>query len=94
MGPSRVAYLKGIYARAKAADKVSSMHVEHHGGVHLLGHAPERGAATDAEFQNRIIMRDNTLSLFVVARQPHPNPNFAPHAAARPAAAAAARRGA
>ena len=38
-------------------------------------------AATDAEFQNRIIQRDRTLNLPVVARQPHPNPNYAPHAA-------------
>ena len=38
-------------------------------------------AATDAEFQNRIILHDNTLH--VVARQPHPDPNYAPHTAAR-----------
>ena len=36
-------------------------------------------AATDAEFQNRIILHDN---LPVVAQQPHPDPNYAPHAAA------------
>ena len=30
--------------------------------------------ATDAEFQNRIILHDNTLNLHVVARQPHPDP--------------------
>ena len=35
-------------------------------------------AATDAEYQNRIILHDNTLNLPVVARQPHPDPNFAP----------------
>ena len=40
-------------------------------------------AATDAEFQNRIILHDNTLNLHVVARQPHPDPNYAPHTAAR-----------
>ena len=40
-------------------------------------------AATDAEFQNRIILHDNTLNLPVVAQQPHPDPNYAPHAAAR-----------
>ena len=39
-------------------------------------------AATDAEFQNRIILHDNTLNLHV-ARQPHPDPNCAPHTAAR-----------
>ena len=37
-------------------------------------------AATDAKFQNRIILHDNTLNLPVVAQQPHPN--YAPHAAA------------
>ena len=40
-------------------------------------------AATDAEFQNRIILHDNTLNLDVVARQPHPDHNYAPHTAAR-----------
>ena len=39
-------------------------------------------AATDAEYQNRCILHDNTLNLPVVARQPHPDPNNAPHAAA------------
>ena len=29
-------------------------------------------AATDAEYQNRIILHDSTLNLPVVARQPHP----------------------
>ena len=40
-------------------------------------------AATDAEFQNGIILHDHTLNLPVVAQQPHPDPNYAPHAAAR-----------
>ena len=31
----------------------------------------------------RIILHDNTLNLPVVARQPHPDPNYAPHTAAR-----------
>ena len=39
-------------------------------------------AATDAEYQNRIILHDNTLNLPVVARQPHPDPNYASFAAA------------
>jgi len=42
---------------------------------------------TDAEYQNRIIIHDNTLNLPVVARQPHPDPNYAPHSAARCVAA-------
>jgi len=41
-------------------------------------------AATDAEYQNRIILHDNTLNLPFVARQPHPDPNHARHVAARP----------
>ena len=32
---------------------------------------------------HRIILHDNTLNLPVVAQQPHPDPNYAPHAAAR-----------
>ena len=40
-------------------------------------------AATDAEHQNRIILHDSTLNLPVVARQPHPDPNYASFAAAR-----------
>jgi hypothetical protein len=31
--------------------------------------------ATDAEFQNRIIIRDHTMNLPVEARQVHLNPN-------------------
>ena len=45
-------------------------------------------AAADAEYQNRIILRDNTLFLPVVAQQPHPNPNYTPHTAARRVAGA------
>jgi len=40
-------------------------------------------AGTDAEYQNRILLRDSTLNLPVVARQPHPDPNLAAHTAAR-----------
>ena len=40
-------------------------------------------AATDAEFQNRIILHDNTLNFPVVAQRPHPDPKYASHAAAR-----------
>ena len=38
-------------------------------------------AATDSEFQNRIILHDKTFNLHVV--QPYPDPNYAPHTAAR-----------
>ena len=41
--------------------------------------------ATDAEYQNRIIQRDQTLNFPVVARQPHPDPNHAPYYAAHQA---------
>ena len=44
--------------------------------------------ATDAEYQDRINLHDNTLNLPVVARQPHPDPNYVPHSAARRGAAA------
>jgi len=40
------------------------------------------------EYQNRIILRDSTLNLPVLAQQPHPDPNHAPHTAARRVAAA------
>ena len=49
-------------------------------------------AATDAEYHNRIILHDNTLNLPLVARQPHPDPNYAPHSAARRVAAASGAR--
>ena len=45
-------------------------------------------AATDAKYQNRILLHDNTLNLPVVAQQPHPDPNYAPHTAARRVAGA------
>jgi len=45
------------------------------GNVHII-------AATDAKYQNRIHLRDITLNLPVVARQPHPDPSHASHTAA------------
>ncbi len=48
--------------------------------------------ATDAEFQSRIVIRDHTMDLPVVAWQPHPDPNYGPHTAPRPLAAAAPNR--
>jgi len=45
-------------------------------------------AATDAEYQNRIILHDNTLNLPIVAQQPHPETNYVPHTAARRVAGA------
>ena len=40
-------------------------------------------ASTDAEYQNYIILHDNTLNLPVVAHQPHLDPNYSQHTAAR-----------
>jgi hypothetical protein len=40
-------------------------------------------AVADAEYQNRIILHDNTLNLPVVAQQPHPDPNYAQPAVCR-----------
>ena len=50
--------------------------------------APDNRANGSAEHQNRIILHDNTLNLPVAARQPHPDPNYAPHTAARRVAGA------
>ncbi len=44
--------------------------------------------ATDAEYQNRIILHDNTLNVPVVSQQPHLDPNYAQHTAARRVASA------
>ncbi len=54
----------------------------------------ERGTCTvtGAEFQNRIIIRDHTMNLPFVARQPQPDPNHAPHTAPRPPVAKAPNR--
>jgi len=56
--------------------------VEHDGGFVVLGHALEHIVlATDAEYQNRIILHYNNLNLPVV----HPDPNYPgdSHTAAR-----------
>ena len=82
-----VAFLKHAYGRAKDADKflmsqqpalkytlVASSFWDMRLSIAC--------ADTDAEFQNRIILHDNTPNLPVVAQQPHHDPNYAPHAAA------------
>jgi hypothetical protein len=38
------------------------------------------GVHTDADYQNRIILQDNTLDIPVVVRQPYPDHKYAPHA--------------
>ena len=92
MGPSTVAFLKDVYARAKAAGKfkmtqqpdmkytLNTMVASSYWDMRLSVAC----TATDAEFQNRIIIRDHT--------QPHPNPNHAPHTAPRPPVAWAKKR--
>ena len=91
MGPSMVAFLKEVYGRAKEADEFlmsqqptlkqtwNTMMASSFWDVRLSIAC----AATDAEYQNRIILHDNTLNLPIVAQQPHPDPNYAPHTAAR-----------
>ena len=90
MGPSMVAFLKDVYGRAKGADKflMSQQPALKYSWNTMVASSfwdmrlSIACAATDAEFQNRIIRHYNTLNHHVVARQPHPDPNFAPHTAA------------
>jgi len=75
-----VAFLKHAYGQAKNADKFlmsqqpalkytwNTMMTSSFWDMRLSIAC----AATDAEFQNRIILHDNTLNLPVVAQQPHP----------------------
>ena len=95
MGPSMVAFLREVYGRAKEADKFlmsqqpPEVLVEHDGSFLVLGHALEHSMRSHGcRYQNRIILHDNTLNLPVVARQPYPDPNYTPHAAARRVAGA------
>ena len=89
MGPSMVAFLKEVYGRAKEPDKflISQQPALKHTWNTAMASSfwdmrlSIACAATDADYQNCIILQDNTLP--VVARQPHPDPNYAPHAAAR-----------
>ena len=96
MGPSMVAFLKEVYGRAKEADKflMSQQPALRYSWNTMVASSfwdmrlRIACAATDAEYQNRIIHHDNALNLPIVARQPHPDPNYAPRAAARRAAGA------
>ena len=88
MGPSMVTFLKEVYGLAKGADKflMSQQPALKYSWNTMVASSfwdmrlSIACAARDAEFQNRIILHDN---LHVVARQPHPDPNYAPHTAAR-----------
>jgi hypothetical protein len=100
MGPSMIAFLQDVYERAKEADKFdmrqqselrftwNTMVASSYWDMRLSAAC----VATDAEYQNRIIQRDQTLNFPVVARQPHPDPNHAPYYAAHQASGP--RRGA
>ncbi len=99
MSPSTVAFLKDAYARAKSAGiKMSQQPNMKYTWSTMAASSfwdmrlSVACTATDAEFQNRIIIRHRTLNLDVVARQPHPDPNHAPHTAPRPPVAAAPNR--
>ncbi len=86
-----VAFLREVYGRAKGADKfLMSQQPALRYSWNTMVASPFWDirlriacAATDVVFQNRIILHDNTLNLQVVAQQPHPDPNYALHAAAR-----------
>jgi hypothetical protein len=87
MGPSMIAFLQSVYQRTKAAGKFEMWRqsVLHYSWNTMVASSfwdmrlSVACVATDAEYQNRIIQRDRTLNFPVVARQPHPDPNFAPH---------------
>ena len=79
-----VAFLKEVYGRAKEADKflMSQQPALRYSWNKIVASSfwdmrlSIACAATDAEYQNRIILP-------VVARQPHPDPNYASFTAAR-----------
>jgi hypothetical protein len=74
------------------------VHVEHHGRVVVWDmRLSVACTATDAEFQNSIIIRDHTMNLLVVALafgygSGYTDPNHAPHTAPRPPVAGAPNR--
>ena len=94
MGPSMVVFLKEVYGRAKEADKflMSQQPALNHTWNTIVASSfwdmrlSIACAATDAEYQNRIVFNDNTLNFPVVAQQTHTDPNYA--SAARRVAAA------
>jgi len=96
MGPSMVAFLREVYGRAKEADKflMSQQPALKHSWNTIMASSfwdmrlSIACAAMDAEYQNRIILHDKTINLSVVTQQLHPDPNYAPHTAARRVAGA------
>ena len=85
-----VAFLEEVFGRVKEADKflMSQQPALKHSWNTMVASSfwnmrlSIACAATDAEYQNRSILHDNSLNLPVVAQQPHPDPNYAPHTAA------------
>ncbi len=84
-----VAFVKGVYGRAKEADKflMSQQPALKHSWNTMVASSfwdmrlSIACAATDAEYKNYILLRYKTFNLSVVARQPHPDPNHAAHTA-------------
>ena len=89
MGPSMVEFLKSVYERAQSVDKFDMRRqpkVVHTWNTSMAStywdmRLSVACAATDAEFQNRLMARDQTLNFPVVERQPHPDPNRVPYSA-------------
>ena len=89
MGPSMVEFLKSVYERAQSVDKFDMRRqpkVVHTWNTSMAStywdmRLSVACAATDAEFQNRLMARDQTLNLPVMERQPHPDPNRVPYSA-------------
>lgn len=88
-GPAATSFLKSVYDQAKASNKwvmasgqpgVDTTWMTTYASTYWDMRLSAACAGTDAHFQNRIILRDRTLNLPVVKRQPHPSPNFAPYA--------------
>ena len=83
MGPSMVAFLKEVYSRAKEANKLLMSQqpaLKQKWNTAMVSSFWDMRlsiacAATDADYQNSIILQDNTLNFPVVMRQPHPVPN-------------------
>ena len=77
-----VAFLKGVYGRAKEADKFLIATAPRHTWNTMVAlsiwdmRLSIACATTDAEYQNRILRRENT-------RRPHPDPHHAAHTATR-----------
>ena len=78
-----VEFLKSVYERAQSVDKFDMRRqpkVVHTWNTSMAStywdmRLSVACAATDAEFQNRLMARDQTLNLPVMERQPHPDPN-------------------